>query len=85
MLQCWELEPVNRPRFANIVSTLSDSLEAMAGYVDIGALGGTTVEINKCRETLALIEEQSLCQASMPKRNVKMKHLYQTNLLCKKH
>ena len=54
---------MNRPRFANIVSTLSNSLEAMAGYMDIGAFGGTAAEINKCRETLELIEEQPFCQA----------------------
>ena len=76
---------MNRPRFTNIISALSDFLEAMAGYLDIRHFGGTTMEINECRETLELIEEQSLCQASMPKRNVKMKHLYQMNLLHKKH
>ena len=59
---------MNRPRFANIVSDLSDSLEAMAGYMDISAFGGTAVEINECRETLELIEEQSLCQASSAKK-----------------
>ena len=53
---------MNRPRFANIVSALSISLEAMAGYLDIGAFGGTTVETSKCGETLELVEEQ--CQAS---------------------
>ncbi len=56
---------MNRPRFADIVSALSESLGAMAGYLDIGAFGETTVvEINKCRETLELIEEKSLNQAS---------------------
>ena len=58
---------MNRPRFANIVSALSSSLEAMAGYLDIGAFGGTAMEINKCKETLELIEEQSLCQTSSAK------------------
>ena len=58
---------MNRPRFANIVSALSISLEAMAGYLNISAFGGTTVEINECKETLELIEEQSLCQASSAK------------------
>ena len=67
MLQCWEFDPVNRPRFANIVSTLSISLEAMAGYLDIGAFGGTMVETNKSREALELVGEQSLYQASSAK------------------
>ena len=58
---------MNRPRFANIVSALSSSLEAMAGYLDIGAFGGTAMEVNKCRETLELVEEQLLCQTSSAK------------------
>ena len=66
ILQCWELEPVNRPTFANVVSALSDSLQAMAGYLDIGAFGENTVERSEYRETLELVEEQSSrnCQAS---------------------
>ena len=57
---------MDRPRFADIVSTLSESLGAMAGYLDIGAFSGesTAAEINECRD---LVEEQSLNQAS--KRN----------------
>ena len=55
---------MNRPTFANIVGTLFDSLEAMAGYLDVSAFRETIVERNKCRETLKLelVEEQSLCQ-----------------------
>ena len=50
---------MNRPRFADIVNALSKSLGAMAGYLDIA--GETTVaEINECRETSELFEEQSL-------------------------
>ena len=57
---------MNRPKFANIVSTLSGSLEAMAVYLDLGAFGEeTTVETNGSREEGSeLDEEQSLCQAS---------------------
>ena len=53
---------MNRPRFADIVSALSESLGAMAGYLDIAAFSGetTVAEINECRETLELVEEQSL-------------------------
>ena len=66
ILQCWEFEAVNRPGFADIVSALSESLEAMAGYLDIGAFSGenTVAETDECRETLGLVEEQSLPQAS---------------------
>ena len=39
LLQCWEFEPKNRPTFQDLVNSLSHSLEAMAGYLDVGALG----------------------------------------------
>ena len=55
---------MNRPRFANIVSALSISLEAMAGYLDIGAFGRTAEVTSECREGgLELVEELLLCQA----------------------
>ena len=64
MLQCWDFEPVNRPRFANIVSALSISLEAMAGYLDTGAFRRTVEVTSECREGgLELAEERLLCQA----------------------
>ena len=42
---------MDRPQFADIVSALSESLGAMAGYLDIGAFSGesTAAEINECR------------------------------------
>ena len=42
MLQCWEFESKNRPTFSNLVNSLSQSLEAMAGYIHVGAfqIGG---------------------------------------------
>ena len=58
---------MNRPRFANIVSTLSGSLEAMAGYLDVGAFGETTEQIGEGREGLELDKEQSLSQVSSAK------------------
>ena len=39
MQQCWELEPKDQPSFSDLVSSLSQSLEAMAGYMDVGAFG----------------------------------------------
>ena len=39
MLQCWLVESEKRPSFSQLVETLSDSLEDMAGYVHIGAFG----------------------------------------------
>ena len=39
MLQCWDSQPGKRPTFSYIVSSLSQSLENMAGYMDIVAFG----------------------------------------------
>lgn len=34
MLNCWKLEPNTRPSFSDLVSMLSQFLEAMVGYMD---------------------------------------------------
>ena len=39
MQWCWELEPQGRPSFSDLVSSLSQSLETMAGYMDVAAFG----------------------------------------------
>ena len=33
------MEPKSRPTFSDLVSSLSQSLEAMVGYMDVGAFG----------------------------------------------
>ena len=48
MLHCWEFEPKNRPTFLDLVNSLSHSLEAMAGYMDIGAFGGIDTSKASC-------------------------------------
>ena len=39
MLHCWKEEPQGRPTFSDIVSSLSQSLEAMSDYMNISAFG----------------------------------------------
>ena len=44
LLQCWEADPHERPHFANLVVTISTTLEMIAGYLDLGA---TTLNIRR--------------------------------------
>ena len=53
MQHCWELDPTSRPSFSDLVSSLSQSLEAMAGYMDVGAFGQLQVH-----ESAGEIQEQ---------------------------
>ena len=44
MMQCWEMEPSERPAFSTLVQALSKSLEKMAGYLPIGVFAGLNEE-----------------------------------------
>ena len=35
MRECWKELPDNRPTFSDLVTTISTSLEAIAGYLDL--------------------------------------------------
>ena len=39
MLQCWEMEADMRPKFSCLVTSLSRSLEAMVGYMEVPSIG----------------------------------------------
>ena len=64
MQQCWDSQSKNRPTFSDIVGSLSQSLEAMAGYIDIVAFG----EISKQPKELDLPKNQgeSQCEDDKP-------------------
>ena len=60
MQHCWELDPKSRPSFSDLVSSLSQSLEAMAGYMDVGAFGQLQVHESALESAPREIEEQRL-------------------------
>ena len=35
MQSCWKSEPEGRPQFSELVSTISDILESIAGYIEL--------------------------------------------------
>ena len=37
MQWCWEMDPDKRPSFSTLVESISETLERMADYLDIGA------------------------------------------------
>ena len=45
MLQCWELEPKQRPPFSELVQSLSVTLETMAEYVPLCKEGILETEV----------------------------------------
>ena len=65
MLRCWEFNAKNRPGFAELVSSLSMSLETMAGYMDVSVLGGTTDTI-KDRESSELNDAHRVNEKYLP-------------------
>ena len=60
MQHCWELDPKSRPSFSDLVSSLSQSLEAMADYMDVGAFGQSQVRESALEIEPGVIEEQRL-------------------------
>ena len=68
-MRCWKFKPEDRPRFAELVSSLSTTLETMIGYMDVSALGDSTEAsshraISHLNDTHSMNEEHSPCQTS---------------------
>ena len=60
MQHCWELDPESRPSFSDLVSSLSQSLEAMVGYMDVSAFGQLQVRESALEIEPGESEEQRL-------------------------
>ena len=58
MLQCWSLDPSERPSFSHLVEFLSQTLEGSSGYMDIGDFG-TTSECTMTESEANVIQETS--------------------------
>ena len=65
MMSCWEYEADKRPSFSTLVESLSQYLEVMAEYVDVGgnefklASGRKNVIVLSDRESTATEEEDN--------------------------
>ena len=56
MLECWSLDPVERPSFSYLVQLLSQTLEGLSGYMDVGAFRNASL----CTSEANLIQETSM-------------------------
>ena len=87
MLQCWDPEPQSRPTFSDIVATLSQSLEAMADYLDIGAFSNELENnlVNGCgadqpSEADALMKDDTQEESGEPQTSVEDSNNKETTL-----
>ena len=45
MLKCWHGDPEERPTFLELVSLMSQTLESLAGYMDVSTFGKLEVHV----------------------------------------
>ena len=60
MLNCWQLEPDSRPTFSNLVDLLSQKLETMANYMDIGDADGHFQPVECSRPSSAAPDNENM-------------------------
>ena len=73
MLKCWDSEPQSRPTFSDIVTSLSQSLEAMADYLDISAFSNElehNLDADQPSEAEAVIKEDAQQESGEPQASV---------------
>ena len=73
MLKCWDPEPQSRPTFSDIVASLSQSLEAMADYVDISAFSNElehALDTDQPNEAETVMKEDGQQESGEPQASV---------------
>ena len=80
MLHCWELDPKDRPTFAGLVNSLSQSMESMASYMDVGAFGqplaggGMPSDTVETVSGVSIVNEETCSNHSLEKEAPKDEH-----------
>ena len=59
MLECWSLDPIERPSFSHLVQSLSQILEGVSGYIDVGAFGTASLCSTMTESEANIIQETS--------------------------
>ena len=66
MKQCWTFEPEGRPTFSQIVESLTQVLESMAGYLEVGAFGLICRNNSHQSDTLiSAVQEHSIDESNL--------------------
>ena len=47
MFKCWHVDPKERPKFSELVSQMSQTLESLAGYMDVSSFAETQLHVEK--------------------------------------